>query len=312
MIAAGLAAAIATAARASGSRLLFGTKRLPIGINLYMLGGDVRRDLLGTLKSLADIGYGEIETSLDIHPAKTIREALDRAGLRCSNLGLLPKPLRGGKSLENDSAELAADAHMLGASYATCTLFPLPDGMEMRPQRGEDSAAMLARISAALSADHWKRTADYLNAKGAEFRRHGIRFAYHNHNAELVPHGETNGLAILLERTDPGLVSFHMDAGWIVAAGWDPAVLLRAYPGRFRLMHVKDVAPAHVTNVAMKVTTTEVGSGIVDWPRVLAAAVRSGVRHFAVEQEPPYANPPIESARKSFAYLSALRIEEKP
>ncbi len=99
-----------------------------------------------------------------------------------------------------------------------------------------------------------------------------------------------------------------MDAGWVVAAGHDPVEPLRAYPDRFRLMHVKDVARSSPVNTAMTVTTTEVGSDIIDWKRVLGAAVAAGVRHFAVEQEPPYPIPEIESARRSFGYLSGLQL----
>lgn len=306
LIATGIAASLGAAAHSSTSRRFFGRDGRRIGINLYMVAGQVRKDLFGTLKTLAEIGYGEIETSLDLHDAAAIRTALDRTGLKCSSLNLLPTPMRGGKSLADDSGELAGYARLLGADFITCTMFPLPPGVVMRPQAGEAIEAMLVRITSTITTDDWKRTADYLNAKGAAFRRHGLRFAYHNHNVELAPHGETNGLSILLERTDPGLVSFHMDAGWVVAAGHDPCTILRAWPGRFRLMHVKDVAPGYRVNTGLSLATTEVGSGIIDWRRVLRVATDAGVRHFAVEQEPPYTMPQIESARRSFRYLSGL------
>ena len=174
---------------------------------------------------------------------------------------------------------------------------------------GEGVEQMLARIARSLTADHWKRSADLFNTKGEALRREGVKFAYHNHNPELAPQGETNGLAILLEHTDPKAVAFEMDAGWVVAAGHDPVEILRAYPQRFRLMHVKDIAPTHQVNTVIKADTTEVGSGIIDWKRVLSAAVASGVKHFSIEQEPPYPRmPPMESARKGFEYLSKLEV----
>lgn len=292
--------AAAAPSRASRNRLAF-------GINLYILP-DHRADLDGTLAALARIGYREIEASLGAFPAERIRDAISRAGLRCPNVSISSGAVPGPMTLGTDPAVLAKAARTIGADYLTCNLFPLPPGVSMASPPGESIEAKLERVSRSMNADHWRRTADLFNRKGAELKRHGVAFAYHNHNAELAPQGETNGLAILLEHTDPALVSFNMDAGWVVAAGHDPVALLRAYPGRFRLMHVKDIAPTHRINTVIRAETTEVGSGIVDWPRVIGAAVRSGVHHFIVEQEPPYKLPPIESARRSFAYLSSLRI----
>ena len=103
-------------------------------------------------------------------------------------------------------------------------------------------------------------------------------------------------------------INLYMDVGWVVAAGHDPVQLLKAYPGRFRLMHVKDVASTHRVNTELRIVTTEVGTGIIDWQRVLTTAVGAGVEHFAVEQEPPYAMPELEAARKSYAYLNRLEI----
>jgi sugar phosphate isomerase/epimerase len=303
-----VAAAAGLLSSAANARFFFRDNRLPIGINLYMLEDQYAADLNGTLEAVAKIGYREVETSFDTYPAKQIRDALIRTGLSCPNIGILPLGLRGGLSLQSDPAAVAAAVHSVGAEYLTLTLFPLPPGVEMRPRTGESVAQMLARVAMSIKTDDWKRAADFLNAKGAQFARQGIKLAYHNHNPEFVPHGETNGLAILLEHTDPRLVSFEMDAGWVVAAGHDPVVLLRAYPGRFRLMHVKDIAPTHQTNTVFKADTVEVGAGIIDWKRVLTAALASGVRHFAVEQEPPYTIPRIEAARRAFAYLNTLQI----
>lgn len=308
LIAAGGSASLAALATGAGARRFFDTKRHPIGINLYVVSGLVAKDPATTLKALAKIGYREVETGLEGHDAATIAAAVRGAGLACSSLNLLPKPLRGGRSLADDAALVAQDARALGAAYVTCTLFPLPEGIVMRPQAGETFEAMMARVSASMTKDEWLRTADWLNARGADLKRHGVAFAYHNHNPEFAPRGETNGLSILLEHTDPALVHFHMDAGWVVAGGQDPVTILRAHPGRFRLMHVKDVAPSYHVNSAISVATTEVGSGIIDWARVLTAARAAGVQHFAVEQEPPYTLPPLESAAKSFAWLNALDI----
>jgi sugar phosphate isomerase/epimerase len=301
-------AASASAVLAKSPQRVFGRKGLPLGLNLYVLAGAFRKDIEGTLKSVAEIGYREVELSLDVHAATTVKAGLDRAGLRCSSLNVLPKALRGGLSLEDETGKIAEAVHTLDADYLSCTLFPLPDGVQMRPQSGESLELMFQRVSSSIHRDDWLRTAEFLNAKGEAFKRHGVKFSYHNHNPEFVPHGETNGLVMLLEHTDPKLVHFHMDAGWVVAAGHDPVELIKAYPGRFRLMHVKDLAAAHQVNTALKAATVEVGAGIVNWKRVVGAAMADGMRHFCVEQEPPYSMPEIEAARRSFAYLDALEL----
>jgi sugar phosphate isomerase/epimerase len=292
----------------SAAKLLFERKGRPIGLSLYTIDALYRSDLNAALEAVAEIGFREVEGSLGTHPIELMKPALTRSGLRCSSLSVLPTPLRGGPSLETDAGVLASAIHSVGAEYLSCTLFPLPAGVEMHPLNGESIQQMMVRVARSVSADHWKRTADVLNDKGAQLQRHGVKFAYHNHNPELAPQGETNGLAILLEHTDPALVHFQMDAGWVVAAGHDPVEILRAYPGRFRLMHVKDVATGNQTNTSLQVMTTEVGSGIIDWKRVIHAGLSAGIQHFAIEQEPPFTLAPLEAARKGFTYLSGLEL----
>lgn len=291
---------------ASAAGPMFGRRGLPLGINLYMLAAEYRKDIDATLQAVAQIGYQEVKTSFDVHPPEKVRAALKRSGLRCSNIIVLPTPLRGGMSLMTDAGTLADAVRTVGSHYLTTSLLLMPQGLQMRPLPGENVPQMLARVSRSITADNWRRNADFLNLKGAEFRRHGLRLAHHNHNAEFAPDGETNGLAILLEHTDSQLVDFEMDAGWVVGAGHDPVELFRAFPGPFRLMHIKDVAASSAINTLMAVTTTDVGSGIIDWKRVLSGGIAAGVRHFAVEQEPPYVLPAIESARNGFNYLGSL------
>ena len=303
-------AALLTAAPARAVNRTVGHGLPPLGINLYMLAEDYRRDIDATLRAVAAIGYREVETNFDVYPPDRIRAALDRSGLTCANIILQASPLTpGGRgmTLATDAATLATAVRAVGAGHVTCSLFPLPPGVEMRPQAGETIPHMLARVTSRMTRADWQRNAAFFNAKGAELARHGVRIAYHNHNPEFAPIGESSGMAIMLEETDPALVDFEMDAGWVVAAGHDPVELLRAYPGRFRFMHVKDIAAGNVPNTVISAATIEAGAGIVDWSRVLRAAMANGVRHFAVEQEPPQI-PPLNAARTSFAYLTRLRF----
>jgi sugar phosphate isomerase/epimerase len=97
-----------------------------------------------------------------------------------------------------------------------------------------------------------------------------------------------------------------MDVGWVVAAGQDPFALMRAHPGRFKQMHVKDVLATTKPNFVFQQDPTEIGSGMIDWKKLLPVAYAAGIRDFFVEQEPPFAKPRLESVKVSFDYLNGL------
>jgi sugar phosphate isomerase/epimerase len=165
---------------------------------------------------------------------------------------------------------------------------------------------MAARLGASMTEDDWKWNADFLNRKAAALKPYGLRFGYHNHNVEFAPVGGSTGLEQLIQGTDPALVTFEMDAGWVVAAGADPKALLAAHPGRFSAMHVKDVKASTHPNFSFEQDPCEVGQGIIDWKTLLAKAYQANVRQFYVEQEPPFSRPRLESVGISFNYLNTL------
>src|SRR5262245_5447874 len=101
-----------------------------------------------------------------------------------------------------------------------------------------------------MTLGDWQRTAQFLNEKGAILKATGIRLGYHNHNPDFAPIQKTTGFEVLMRETQPDLVSFEMDAGWVAAAGVDPAALLRKHVHRFYQMHVKDIRATTRTNYA--------------------------------------------------------------
>ena len=149
----------------------------------------------------------------------------------------------------------------------------------------------LARTVSESGPDLWKRTAADLNRIGASLQGAGIRVGYHNHNLEFMPVGGTTGWDILWRETDPGLVAFEIDLGGVATAGRDPVRFLKDTKGRVRLLHVKDTGAGNVPGFALGMTPAEVGSGTLDWARILPEAHRVGVEHYLVEQEPPFAIP---------------------
>jgi sugar phosphate isomerase/epimerase len=278
---------------------------ITLGLQLYTLGDDVAKDLTGTLQAVAAIGYREVELpSFYGRPAKELRAALDAAGLVCPSIHVPGSPFAPGMlSLADDPAKLAAEVHVLGARYVVMPLFLLPESSLHARKPGDDFMATLTAAANAMTVEEWKRTAAFLNEKGRELKRQGLQLAYHNHNPEFqaLPEG-ANGFELLVKNTDPNLVAFELDVGWVVAGGADPVQVLSSHPGRIRLLHLKDLktSPAHVP---FKMNPSDVGAGIIDWPRLLRAARTAKIDHYFVEQEPPFERPRIESARTAFQFL---------
>jgi sugar phosphate isomerase/epimerase len=289
-------------AAAAGREGFFGQHSLPIGLQLYTLGDAPGRDLEGVLARVAAIGYRTIELPefYGRTPAE-LGSALDAVGLRCTSLHQMLSPAP-------DFGQIADAARVIGFDRVIAPIFAFPPGASLRPEApGETPQDMIAQIAQKMSAGDWSRQAELLNRSGEALKREGLRVGYHNHNVEFAPQPDGSaGFEILLRETDPSLVTFEMDVGWIAAAGRDPVELLRGHPGRFELMHVKDIKATTQPNFALRQDPAEVGSGMLDWRRILPAAHAAGVRRFFVEQEPPFTRDRLESVTMSFDYLNGL------
>lgn len=297
-------------ARAAPRRGFFSRIGRPVGLQLYTLGDEPKADLDATFARLAAIGYRDIELPqlYGKSPAE-VRAAADRAGVAISSIHLAvsTQPVLDPASLmlNSDPARIADGLGALGARAGVLPIAPFP--ANMKPRAGENFMTMIPRAFAEAGADHWKRTAAMLNERAALLKPLGVTLGYHNHNIEFAPIGDTTGWEVLMRETDPSLVFVEADVGWVAAAGLDPVAFLRRYAGRVRWLHVKDLKPETAANFALNMAPTEVGSGKQDWARILPAAHRAGVRHFYVEQEPPFAMSRMEAAAKSHAYLAQLR-----
>jgi sugar phosphate isomerase/epimerase len=300
------AATVGLAAAARRHRFFAGHD-LPIGLQLYTLGDAPDKDLEGTLQAVAKIGYRTVEgVGYMNHTAAEFRAALDRAGLTCPSTHVpLQAGSGGGPSLADDVGALAADMHRLGVKYVVVPMLSVPQRLGLQ-RAGEDGSAYWERVSKEMTAEDWRHVAAQLNEKGAALKREGLKLGYHNHNVELTRLGSKTPLDLLIENTDPGLVWFEMDAGWVAAGGLEPIPLLRAHPHRFRLMHIKDLKASTVFNAALRMDPANVGSGTLDWKAILPVAYEAGVRYYYVEQEPPFAEPRMQAARTDYDYLAQL------
>lgn len=288
----------------------FTRNRFPIGVQLYPLSADVRADIRGTFAKLARLGYQSLETAgFAGHNAAEMKAAADEAGLTIGSAHIASQwALNPGDHLLTapDMGPVIADLKLMGVHTAVMPMPLLPAEALPVPGQRADRQKIRAAL-AAYTADDWKRTADFLNRRAVEFKQAGIGFCYHNHNFEFAPIGNTTGWDILLRETDPSLVHFEMDVGWVAAAGRDPLAVLARQKDRVRMLHVKDIDAKTVPNFAMEQISAAVGKGKTDWPRLLQIARKRGVTGYYVEQEPPFPNGPLPAMEESITYLKSLR-----
>ncbi len=273
------------------------TPRRALGIQLYTVAADLAADLPGTLAALRKIGYKVVESAGFANlSAKDFRKALDAAGLRCPSSHL--------HFTTADPAPLFEDAHTIGAHYAVSSMLIAPP----TGASGNGHGVPLA----SLTLDDFKRTADLANQIGAKAKQAGLQYAYHNHNFEFRDQGNGQiGYDLLLKETDPELVKFELDCGWMVAAGFSPVEYFQKNPNRYRLIHVKDflltAKPTTDLQGPDRPKGTELGRGHIDYKPIFAAASQAGVEYFFSEQEPPVAGmTELEAAKVNYNYMNAL------
>ncbi|MHB1312506.1 MAG: sugar phosphate isomerase/epimerase family protein [Gemmatimonadaceae bacterium] len=245
-----------------------------VGLQLYTVRAAMKQDVAATLQAVAQIGYKEVEFAGYFgHAPADIRRMLDDNGLTSPSCHLGLEAVQGGFDATAEAA------HAVGHEYLT--------------------VASLDRRTI-TTVDDWTRVADAFNEAGRRAKAAGLRFAYHNHDAEFTPVGGEVPMEILIGGTDPSLVAYEMDLYWITKAGIDPRTYFARFPGRFEMVHVKDSKGPPGNEMAA------VGSGTIDWKGIFARRKQAGIRHYFVEHDQPA--DPMASVRASYAYLEALRF----
>lgn len=256
----------------------------PIGLQLYTLRDELEKDVPGTIKKVAAIGYKEVETyALYGMRASQFAKLLKDNGLTAPSGHYMLNDIR------SHWEKSISEAQGLGLKYMVNAI--------LEPEERK-------------SFDDYKRLVDVFNKAGEQTHRAGIRFCYHNHDFEFKKYGETTAYDYLLKQLDPNLVQFEMDCFWVTHAGQDPVAFLKKYPGRFPLLHIKDLKAGNPPSTEFDARMglfAEVGKGTIDWKRIFAAAPRGGMKHFFVEQD--YCEvPPLESVKISYEYLHHLTV----
>ena len=259
-----------------------------IGVQLYTVRDALQKDFEGTLAKVAAIGYREVEfAGYFDHPPREVRAALDRHGLAA------PANHVDFDSFGEKWPQVIEASKIIGHEYIVN-----PDiGDELRKQ-----------------PDGWKRAAETFNRAGEVSRKAGIQLAYHNHWFEFTPVNGKRPYDILLEECDPNVLKMELDLCWITVAGQDPRDYFKRFPGRFPLVHVKDMKriPSPAAAAAITVENdfypdmADVGSGVIDWKRIFAKSDEAGIRHYLIEHDDPKS--PFDSIRVSYNYVQRLRF----
>jgi sugar phosphate isomerase/epimerase len=267
---------------------------LPPGIQLYTVREEMPKDTPGTLKKLREIGFREVETaSLGRFSAKEFRQLLDDAGLKCPSAHVNLSKVELGPVFE--------DVHALGGGFATSSSLATSN-MPPRPA-GSPRFPMPP-----LGQEGFTRLAAQMNEIGAKAKAAGLQYAYHNHNYEFekMPDGSF-GYDILVNKTDYELVNFEIDCGWMCAAGADPVDYFKKYPGRFKMIHVKEFKQMdhRTTSLSDRPVGVDLGQGFIDYKPIFIAGKKAGIEHAFSEQEDPFPVSQIASAEAAYKFLKA-------
>jgi len=247
-----------------------------IGVQLYTVRDAMKADGVdAVLARIAKIGFREVEFAGYFgRTGAQIRDALKANGLTSPSAHISLEMLKA-----PEFPRLIDTAATIGHKWVNLAwLAP--------PERG--------------SADKYKAHADALLAAQPIATQAGITMAYHNHDFEFDPLGDTNGYEILLDRTKGSGVQFEMDLYWMSVAKRDPVSYWTRFPGRFPMVHVKDSAGLPTNEMR------SVGAGTLDWASLFEKRALAGIKHYYVEHDNP--TDPFASITASCAYLKALRF----
>jgi len=273
--------AVAASAQGVGTSATF---KGPVGVQIYSLRNQLKQDGAKALDVLKDLNVKYVEIGIESHYGLTqeqMKQALDERGL-------IPIAAHAGQGfLLNKTDEAIAAARFFGLKYL---------GVAWASHKKPLDEAQTLKIAAEF------------NEIGKRLKAAGIQFFYHNHGFEFYPYKDGTLFDLLMEKTDPDLVKFEMDVLWTVFPGQDPAKLLKKYPDRWVLMHLKDLKKGVVGNLSGGTDLTNdvvLGTGQADYPAILKVCQKIGIKYYFIEDESPTV---LEQLPKSLDYLSQIEL----
>jgi sugar phosphate isomerase/epimerase len=252
------------------------TQHIPVGLELYSVRDDLKKDLTGTVRAVAKMGYQCVEFYAPYYEwsadeARKMRKELDSLGVRCYSThndakSFTPEGI--GKAIELNN--------ILGTRYI-----------------------VMASPGKVSTVDEWKKVAETLNRANDTMKSHGLHAGYHNHDAEWKPVDGQKPIEIIAASTDKSIM-LQLDVGTCVETGNDPVAWIKKNPGRIRSIHLKDWSPENGYKVLF-------GEGEAPWKKIFAAAESvGGVEYYLIEQEGSR-YPELETVERCLKAYKALR-----
>lgn len=261
---------------------LLKTKRAA-GIQLYTLRELIVKDPTSVINKVAMAGYKEVEMyGLSAEQrffglsVKDFASLLKQNNLKSPSGHYMPEKFLFENGSVDEVKKLCDVGQMMGHQYIVI------------PWMAEERRKTI---------DQYKRLAERINKAGEICKTANLQLAYHNHDFEFFDIKGQKGYDILLKETDANLVKMEMDIYWVISAGYNPVDLFKANPGRFPMLHVKDMDKIN------KKMNTEVGNGSIDFKKIFKVAKLAGVKHYYVEQENNYKPDILSSINTSSDYF---------
>jgi sugar phosphate isomerase/epimerase len=258
----------------TANQLYASTKLSKFGCQLYSIRDVLPKDPKANMKLLADMGYKYFESyGADPLWGMTPKEAKIFFG----DIGV--KMVSAHVGLPGTNEALIEKCAEAGLKYFICPA--------IGPQKSREA---------------WLEKADTFNKNGELAKKHGLMYGYHNHSYSFTTNNGAIGQKLLLENTDPKLVTFELDMCWSEAAGADTIGHLKEYKGRYKLCHIKQLVSKEG-----KPKQTDLDKGVIDYKSILRVAKDTGVECFLVEQE-EYPLSPMESMQSNANYLKQFQF----
>ena len=254
----------------------------PLGLQLYSLRDQFKKDVPGTLDKVRDWGFKHVELAgtYGLTP-EAFKVLLDARGLKAvaGHFGY--------EKYRDDVEAIAKEAKVLGLEYVGCAWIPHQDPFNEKTLREAISV---------------------FNKAGEALAKHNLKFYYHIHGYEFQPTAKGTLFDVMMSETKPEFVCFQMDVFWAVHPGQDPVKLFEKFGNRWVLTHLKDMKKGTPTGLLTGGTDVNndvaIGTGQIDFPPLLKAAKKAGVKwHFledesaAVEQQIPQTLRYLESVK---------------
>jgi sugar phosphate isomerase/epimerase len=257
-------------------------KSFGVGIQLYTIRDAMAADVRGTLKKVSDMGYKNLELAGYSNGKFYGFSAADFKKI-VGDLGMVNLSSHSAvesKGITIESAKLMADAHAaLGVKYC------------VQPWVNDEDRTI----------EKYKKMIGDWNKVGKIMKEVGIQFGYHNHNFEfkkvdgLVPYYD-----VFMKEMDKDLITMELDLFWASKAGQDPIAMFKKYPGRFQLIHFKDMRTNQPPFFdVIKDDVCNVGDGVIDFKKIWAAKDIAGAKHLFVEDDNQGNGKPFEGIETS-------------